>query len=152
MNIHQFLFNYAATTDSFKLISKEYKLEVLESGIIDNKFKRLVLIHVANMPVMFGLSATNLHNHHFLHILKNAHTTPIGSVLFAPESNIRRYKMQVESIDITSITNTIIKQYMTDNAITSNIYYRYSDFVFQQERMHLQEYILPNLLTLLTTH
>ena len=150
MAILEFLTNCESTTSYFKRISDKYQLDVLQHGIKGNVFQRLVLIHVDDVPVMFGFSETRLDNANFLNILQNAGNTPIGLSLFAKNTSIARANMEVKQIDIVAVSHPLIVDYLTSQKIIGKIYCRQSCFVDGDETLQLKEYILPGLLELLS--
>ena len=150
MSITEFLADYGSTTTHFKQMSDKYELKILQHGVVGDKFERLVIIYVADLPVMFGLSVTNLSSPTFLNILQNARTVPIGVKLFAAGTAIIRTNMIIKQIDVALVENYIISKYLQENKISGQIYYRQSDFVNGAETMQLKEYILPGLLELLS--
>jgi chorismate-pyruvate lyase len=149
MDIKKFLSCYDSTTKLFKTISDHYYLEVLDSAINGDRFTRRVLIHVANLPVMFGISHTKLTNKHFLQMLTNASNNPIGIQLFAPNSNIKRTNMIIDQVAADAIDCNIVQDYLAKNNIRDKLHRRQSQFIYNNEIMELTEYCLPNLLTVL---
>ena len=145
MNVVEFLSDYGSTTKHFKSWSDEYNLEVIDQGIFDDMYFRLVVIYVDKIPVMLGLSETKLSNLTFLDILQNAGVTPIGVRLFEPSSGIKRVKPIIGQVDTKLITNIATRDYLVKAKTHGLIYYRESDFVFDNEIMALKEYILPGL-------
>jgi chorismate-pyruvate lyase len=149
MTIMEFLADYGSTTGHFKSWSDDYRLEVLEHGVVNDIFQRLVVIFVDKIPVMLGLSETNLANPTFLDILQNAGVTPIGLRLFAPNAGIKRIEPEIGLLDTQTITNQATFQYLANANVAGMIYFRQSNFVVANEVMTLKEYILPGLVDVL---
>ena len=149
MTIMEFLADYGSTTQHFRSWSDDYRLEVLEHGVVGDSFQRLVVIFVDKIPVMLGLSETKLVNPLFLDILQNAGLVPIGVRLFAPDCGIKRMDAKIGQINTDSVINKAAIAYLLQNSVTGDIYYRQSNFVYQEQKMILKEYILPGLIGLL---
>ncbi len=149
MNIEEFLNDYGSTTAHFKSWSNDYHLDILDHGICGNKFHRVVLIWVDKIPVMIGLSETELTNLTFVEILQNAGAIPIGVRLFAPNSGITRTEASISQIGTDNIINKSVRNYLTHSNTYGSIYLRQSNFVTTNEKMMLKEYILPGLIELL---
>jgi chorismate-pyruvate lyase len=152
MNIIDFLIDYGSTTAKFKEISSKYELKIIYTKQEQEHFERLVLIVVDDIPVMFGLSKTALNNNHFKQILSNVEPQPIGNKLFAPHNKIRRKNMTIKQITPHTVENIHINQHFSDNQIKQAIYYRESNFNYENETMLLEEYVLPGLEDLILRH
>lgn len=153
MSLTKFLANPGSTTIFFKKITKEYQLKILDNNYLANRLERITIIELDHIPVMLNLSYTSLTNSKFIDILENAATTPIGTKLFVPNSGIKRAQMSVSQIGVNQIDNVIIQNYMHELGLDTKtqLYVRQSQFTYQDEVMHLVEYILPGLVTLLET-
>jgi chorismate-pyruvate lyase len=145
MNWHDIVYDPGSTTKAFKILTSDYKLDVLFSDFDNNLFKRVIVINLDQVPVMVALSATKITNNLFLDILQNAHTTPIGLRLFAPDSCIRRGSMLVSTLDISEISDQTILNYLHTINHDNQLYFRSSIFTYGHETMYLGEYILPGL-------
>lgn len=152
MDIVEFLSDYGSTTKHFNSWSNDYTLEVIDHGVFEDVFYRLVVIFVDKIPVMLGLSETKQSNLNFLDILKNAGVTPIGIKLFEPNSGIKRIKPIIGQIDTRLISNTATHDYLVKAKVEGLIYYRESNFVLGNEIMTLKEYILPGLVDILNQY
>ena len=149
MTIEEFLADYGSTTAHFKSWSDDYRLEVLDHQVVGNRFQRLVVIFVEKIPVMLGLSETEITNPLFLDILQNAGVRPIGLRLFAPEAEIKRVEPEIGKLNISDITNLDVLDYLAKSCVTGEIYFRQSNFIHYEQQMTLKEYILPGLIELL---
>ena len=149
MTIEEFLTDYGSTTQHFKSWSNDYRLEVLEHGLNGNKFQRIVVIFVDKIPVMLGLSETEITNPLFMDILQNAGLVPIGVRLFDPSAGISRTQAQVGQLNTANIDNEIVLGYLANSGVTGSIHYRQSVFIINKQSMLLKEYIMPGLIELL---
>ncbi len=148
----EFLNDYGSTTYRFKKISKNYEVKVLFSGIMNEVFQRIVSINLNNLPVMIAISETNTNNSVFMKILQDAANNPIGEKLFKPDSGIKRVNMQIKVILPQQIFNSIVYEYIIKLGYQlkqKEFYMRESQFIFNNEQMHLTEYVLPSLVNLL---
>lgn len=151
MTIEEFLQDRGSTTGYFSGLSQLYKLEILHHGINGAEFERIVAIYLENIPVMLGVSNTKLSHKKFLDILQNAAHIPIGTKLFAPDAGIVRTNMRISQIFRNNISNQIINSFLLSNIpdIGNTLYFRQSDFIYKEQSMQLDEYVLPGLIKLL---
>jgi len=148
--IEEFLQDPGSTTGYFSQLSHEYRLEILKHGINGDSFERIIAIYLNNIPCMLAISKTSLSFPLFLDILQNAGQIPIGTRLFAPDSSIIRANLQISLIDKKKIDNPIIARFIEDVKYEgAQLYSRMSDFVFEEQFMHLDEYALPGLVDIL---
>ncbi|HMT03191.1 MAG TPA: hypothetical protein PKD00_07805 [Burkholderiales bacterium] len=148
----EFLNDYGSTTYRFKKISKNYEIKVLFSGIENKIFQRIVSIFLNNAPVIVAISETDTNNSVFMKILKDAANNSIGEKLFNPDSGIKRVNMQIKAILPQQISNAIIYENIIKLGYgfqQKELYIRESQFIFNNEQMHLTEYVLPSLVNLL---
>lgn len=149
MTIEEFLADYGSTTQHFKSWSNDYRLEVLDHGLNRDKFQRIVVIFVDKIPVMLGLSETEITNTLFMDILQNAGLVPIGVRLFDPSAGISRTQAQIGRLNTIDINNQVVLRYLANAGVTGDIHYRQSVFIANEQSMLLKEYILPGLIELL---
>ena len=150
MKIEEFLRDPGSSTGYFNQLTGDYKLEILHHGINGDTFERVIAIYLDKIPCMLAISRTKLEFPLFLDILQNAKQIPIGTRLFAKDSGITRTNLQISKI----ITKDVHKLEILDfihkmNYICDELYLRKSDFVFQEQIMHLDEYALPGLVDIL---
>lgn len=151
MKVEEFLQDPSSTTGYFQSLSKNYKLDILHHGRQEDSFWRIVAIYLDNIPVMIGVSSTQVWHHTFLEILENAAHIPIGTRLFKAGAEITRTNMQIGEINCAAITNNTVTTFLHKlDGIGTEIYLRQSDFVHKNETMHLDEYVLPGLIQLVT--
>lgn len=145
--INQLLDNKQSMTGQLEDLDSDLTVDVLYSGVENKKFERIVSLNLADEPVLIGVSQARQSSPYFVNILKNANTTPIGMVLFAPNSQIRRDDMQVETIHLSSIKDIIVKEYLSELGYNydTHIYKRVSTFRYKKQSMQLIEYILPSI-------
>lgn len=150
MTIEDFLKDPGSTTGYFSTLSEVYVLKILDHGINADKFQRIVAIYLENIPVMLGVSSTQLSHTTFLDILQNAAHVPIGTKLFAVDSGISRTNMQVRQIPVDTIANKAVNDFLANlTNLPDQLYFRQSDFVYENQSMRLDEYVLPGLINLL---
>ena len=145
MNWIDFVNDPGSTTKAFKLLTTDYKLEILSSNFTVSGFERIIVIKLDKIPVMVAISTTSHKDCLFLDILKNAENTPIGVKLFEQGSSIKRGNMSVTPIKINKINSQVIKQYILQNVVVDTLYLRRSSFTCRGESMELSEYVLPGL-------
>lgn len=134
-----------STTKTFGFLTSNYCLEVLFSDFDEEMFKRVIVIRLDNLPIMLAVSETHKSNDQFLDILQNSQTIPIGVKLFDPKSQIKRGHMTVKQIDVWSIDDKIVADYIQCLGINDKLYFRQSKFKVAGQTMALKEYILPAL-------
>lgn len=150
MKIEEFLRDPGSSTGYFSQLTNDYKLEILHHGRNGNNFERIIAIYLNKIPCMLAVSKTNLEFPLFLDILKNAKQIPIGTRLFAPDSGISRINLQISKIRQQDVHNSEILDFIHRmNYTMDELYYRKSDFVYQEQIMCLDEYCLPGLVNIL---
>jgi len=145
MNWHDIVNDPGSTTQAFKFLSSDYRLEVLFSDFEQEVFKRIIVIKLDNIPVMVASSETHISNAIFLDILQNSQTTPIGVRLFDPKSGIKRGSMFVKQIDLAEVEDPIVVKYISTLINNEELYFRTSTFRADKQTMNLKEYVLPGL-------
>ncbi|MCC2645256.1 MAG: hypothetical protein K0R94_1034 [Burkholderiales bacterium] len=145
MNWENIVYDPGSTTKSFKYLTNNYKLEILFSGLCKDTFKRIIVINLDDIPVMLASSETLISNKLFLDILQNASTTPIGVKLFSPKSGIKRGNMSVTQVEVATIKDPIVTNFMQKSGFSDKLYFRISEFTYKTQVMELKEYILPGL-------
>lgn len=150
MGIEEFLQDPCSTTGYFKQLSHNYELEILQHGMNGDNFERIIAIYLNKIPCMLAISKTKIKFPLFFDILQNAGHIPIGTRLFATESNISRINLQIGKAVLTDIHNVRILEFLQNMKYsTDDLYYRTSDFIHQEQIMHLDEYALPGLIKIL---
>lgn len=150
MNVDEFLRDPGSTTGYFSQLSLDYRLDILQHGINGEYFERIIAIYLNSTPCLVAISRTKINFPVFLDILQNAGHIPIGTRLFAPNSGINRENLDINPIYVDDIENLIIADFIS--TITTNdkkLYCRTSDFIFEDQMMHLDEYALPGLIQIL---
>lgn len=150
MNVEEFLRDPGSTTGYFNQLSLDYRLDILQHGINGECFERIIAIYLNSIPCLVAISRTKINFPLFLDILQNAGHIPIGTRLFAPNSSIKRENLNINPIFVDDIENLIIANFIS--TITTNdkkLYCRTSDFTFEDQMMHLDEYTLPGLTKIL---
>jgi chorismate-pyruvate lyase len=150
MKIEEFLRDSGSTTGYFKQLTDDYGLEILRHGIIGDTFERAIAIYLNKAPCMLAVSKTKVEYPCFFEILQNAGDVSIGTKLFAPDSGITRTNLQISKINLKDIEHKEIVNFIHKmNYNLNELYYRKSDFIYQQQKMHLDEYVLPSLIEIL---
>lgn len=153
MEIEEFLRDPGSTTGYFSQLAHDYRLDILSHGINGEYFERVIAIYLNGIPCIVAISRTRIKFPLFLDILQNAGHIPIGTRLFAPNSNIVRANLNIGVVTPDNINNSKINNFIRDLAIESKeLYCRTSDFVFEGQTMHLDEYTLPGLAKILKKH
>lgn len=145
MNWKDIVYDPGSTTRAFKVLSTDYKLEVLFSDFESDSFKRTIVISLDSVPVMVASSITNQESPIFLDILQNSQSIPIGVRLFAPDSGISRGEMKVTPVELYDIDDRFVVSYIQSLEIDKDLYYRESTFKHGTQLMQLKEYVLPGL-------
>lgn len=148
--IEEFLRDPGSTTGYFSQLSHDYQLEILKHGINGEYFERIIAIYLNGVPCIVAISKTRVDSPVFFDILRNAGQVPIGTKLFATDANITRTNLDISIVAPNDIKNSIIANFIASISIESKgLYYRTSDFVFEDQIMHLDEYALPGLTQIL---
>ncbi|MCC2625440.1 MAG: hypothetical protein K0R14_1313 [Burkholderiales bacterium] len=145
MSWKDIVYDPGSTTKAFKVLTDDYKLDILYSDFEGDLFKRTIVIRLDDVPVMIATSETRKSNSLFLDILQNANTTPIGVKLFSPEFCIKRGEMMVTQRSIAAIDDNIVLDYIKRLKVNEELYFRISTFSYNKQSMELKEYILPGL-------
>lgn len=150
MGIEEFLRDPGSTTGYFSQLTDDYKLEILHHGINGDSFERIIAIYLDKVPCMLAVSRSKIEFPLFLDILQNAKHVPIGTRLFAPDSGISRINLQITKATTKDIYDAEMLGFMHKmNYTTDEFYCRKSDFMYQEQIMHLDEYCLPGLIDIL---
>ena len=148
-SLAQLIANKGSMTTALKSLHHDFTVQLLKTGVEDNNYVRISSLKLDGTPVLAAITSTNLNNPTFVNILKNASTTPIGQMLFAPNAQIyRRDNMQIKTIDIRFIQNSCIYTYLTKTLGYQGdrkIVVRQSQFYHQNETLDITEYILPSI-------
>lgn len=144
--LDQLLHNKQSMTKQLESLNADLKVDVIHSEFKDNKFERVVSLKLKNNPVLIGVSEAHVSSPYFVSILKNADTLPIGKILFAKGSQVKRDKnMQIANIYSPAITDVVVKNCISKLGYDDHviIYKRTSVFRYKNQKMQLTEYILP---------
>lgn len=153
MKIKEFLLDPGSSTEHFSKLACDYAIEVLKSAESDGYFERVVAIYLGKVPCMVAISRTLTADLIFLDILQNAGKIPIGRKLFAVDSGITRTNLDVETIAKSAIKDITVTNFIERIELSvAELYIRTSDFIYQDQKMHLDEYILPGLQLILTNY
>lgn len=153
-NLEQLVSNQASMTKTLKALDPDLSVQILKTGVQNDKYVRIIALKLSNTPVIAAISQTSLKNPMFKDIIANADATPIGVKLFAPNSPIkRRADMQISEVKLSSIKNPVLHNYLASLGYTDKdvIIKRYSQFYYQKQTLDLIEYILPSI-NQFTTH
>ena len=147
-NLDQLVYNPASMTKTLQSLGDNLSVQVLETGVQKHNYVRISAIKLADTPVIAAISQTKLKNKMFKDIIANADVTPIGTMLFAPNSLIkRRNGMQISQVKLSSIKNPVIVKYLSGLGYTDSdtIIQRSSQFYYQEQTLDLIEYVLPSI-------
>jgi chorismate-pyruvate lyase len=150
MTIEEFLRDPGSTTGYFKTLSDDYRLEILKHGLNEDRFERVISIYLDGIPVMLATSQTSIQDPLFLDILQNAGQIPIGTRLFAANSGIIRTNLQITEIFSDDVAHDVIcSELKSIGCVNETLYFRSSDFIYENQKMSLYEYSLPGMVELL---
>lgn len=147
-NLEQLVSNQASMTKTLKSLDPDLSVQILKTGVQNDKYVRIIALKLSNTPVIAAISQTSLKNSMFKDIIANADVTPIGVKLFAPNSPIKRHAdMQISEVKLSSIKNRVLRNYVANLGYTDKdvIIKRYSQFYYQKQTLDLIEYILPSI-------
>lgn len=139
------VYDPGSTTKIFTCLTNDYQLQLIASGVVDNLFKRIVIIKLDQLPVMLALSVTTIQDELFVGILKNSRDIPIGVRLFAPKSDIARLNMKVLKAKLSDVKHSFILAYLDFLTKKDELFMRASIFKYKDQTMKLYEYVLPGL-------
>lgn len=145
-NLGQLVSNQASMTKTLKVLDPDLSVQILKTGVQNDKYVRIIALKLSNTPVIAAISQTSLKNPMFKDVIANADVTPIGVKLFAPNSPIKRHtNMQISEVKLNAIKNPVLHSYLASLGYTDKdiIIKRYSQFYYQKQTLDLIEYILP---------
>jgi chorismate-pyruvate lyase len=140
--------NKGSMTKALESLHHNLSVELLKNGIVANEYVRISSLKLESTPVIAAIVSTNVANPTFVSILRNAATTPIGKMLFAPGSDIhRRNDMKVVVLTVHEVDNDIVHQYLNSLGYNdaTHLVARKSEFYHQTETLEITEYILPSM-------
>jgi chorismate-pyruvate lyase len=111
LTMGQFLYTQTSMTKQLESLDNNLTVRVLYSGMEDSRnFKRVVSLSLKNKPVIIGVSQANIGSPYFVDLLKNSAAKPIGKILFAKDSEVKRDRnMQVEEVNLGYISDKLTK-------------------------------------------
>ena len=146
--LEEFINNKGSMTVALKKLSPNFSVELLKNGVIANNYVRISSLKLDNTPVLAAYVSTNVSNQTFVQILRNASTTPIGKMLFAPGADIhRRDDMKITVMTVHEVNSAILHDYLHKIGYddSTHIVARYSEFYHKDETLSITEYILPSM-------
>ncbi len=128
------------------------KLSVTLLAEIEEKdyFRRCITLNLNNTPVVVASSQTLIRYSFFYELLKNASTTPIGTFLFAADSQVQRQAdMQLKLVtvnDLHHLPQIIQNLGQHSYQAQQTFWQRTSIFTYHdEEQFELIEILLPEL-------
>ena len=140
--------NKGSMTKALESLHRNLTVELLKNGVLANEYVRISSLKLESMPVITAIVSTNVANPTFVNILRNASTTPIGKMLFAPGADIhRRDSMKIIVLTVHDIPNEVVHKYINSLGYNdaTHLVARKSEFYHQTETMEITEYILPSM-------
>jgi len=137
--------NRSTIVSSDRTVNNHYSLEVLQTGVVGDNYVRVAVINLDNIPVIVGVSKTNIKNKTFLNILKNAGNKRFGQTVMALNPQIK-YRNQDAAITIDQVKTPAVRAYLKSIGYTNDkkVIRRELVFSYQGESMTLTEFMLTN--------
>lgn len=140
--------NKGSMTKALESLHHNLTVKLLRSGVLANEYVRISSLQLESTPVIAAIVSTNVANPTFVSILRNASTTPIGKMLFAPGADIhRRDNMKIIVLTVHDVENEVVHKYINHLGYNdaTHLVARRSEFYHQAETMSITEYILPSM-------
>ena len=138
----------ASMTYQLEALGHKLTVTLIQEGVNKNSFSRFIFLNLNQKPVIAAYSSCQLKDQYFVKLLQNANITPIGKFLFAPYSEVKREdNMQISFIKLEDISQQIIQTNLLQQNYQpqQQLWLRSSVFSYQNEKLYLDEFILPEL-------
>lgn len=140
--------NKGSMTKALESLHRNFTVELIKNGVLENDYVRISSLQLESTPVIAAIVSTNVANPTFVNILRNASTTPIGKMLFAPGADIhRRDNMKIIVLTVHDVENDSVHKYINSLGYNdaTHLVARKSEFYHKAETMNITEYILPSM-------
>lgn len=135
-------------TAQLENLGQQLTISLIHEEVSQQQFQRLITLNLNDIAVVAAFSYTGLNQRFFSQLLRNANTTPIGKFLFANPSKAKRLdNMQIKQAKLQQIQTIKLQEMLLASGYTPEqlFWQRSSIFSYQDEQLHLQEILLPEL-------
>lgn len=134
-------------TKQLESLGHQLQVTLLQEGFEGAFWVRYTILSLNQQAVVIACSKAKTIDTFFCTLLQNANTQPIGKFLFAADSVVKRNQnMQITSVNCQQIAEQPLQKYLQNHYKShQNFWLRDSYFELENQRLNLQEILLPEL-------
>ncbi len=147
IEFEELLNSCGSMTKQLESLGHKLQVTLLQEGFESGFWVRYTILSLNQQAVVIACSKAKREDMFFCSLLQQANTQPIGKFLFAADSEVKRQpKMQIKLVNYQQIAKNNLQYYLQNNYKSNQSFWlRESCFEFKNQKLYLQEILLPEL-------